>query len=217
MARQRQIVSIGDGSGGGGGQIHRLEPADRVLAIAAGERQQLLGQMNGPLDCGAEARAGLAGCRFVRGAIEQLQLQAQCRERRSQFVRRIGNERLLGGECLLQACQESIEFADQRRDLNGEILFAERRQTAGVATLNFGGHVLQRLQAAAHAPGDRDQHHGKQERQRDGYPRRGGPRQLFAHPYGLGNLNDSVGRLQTEGSPSLAAQLKIGDSQAPFD
>ena len=94
----------------------------------ARQRQQLLDQMNGAFDGRAEVVSRRPTRRLVGRTIEQLQLQAQRRERRSKFVGGIRNERALNRKCLIQAGQEPIEFGHQGFDLLRQVVGGQRRR-----------------------------------------------------------------------------------------
>ncbi len=100
--------------------------------------------MDGAFHGGAEAAARLEAGGLIRGAIQQLQLQPQRRQRRAQLVRGVGYEGALRGEGLLQAPQQAIQLADQGLDFPRQVVRPERPQAVRIAALHFGGHILQR-------------------------------------------------------------------------
>ena len=195
-----------------------LRSPDRLLRLVARQRQQLLDQMDGAFDRRAQAHARFDALGLVRRAIEQLQLQPQCRQRRAQFVRRIGDEGALRSEGLLQPLQQPIQFTDQRlrfpaadwRCRAASAMRASRRCTSAVTKRN-GASPRRTIHATA-----RD-HDGQQQHERNDHPFRGGARQGFAHPHRLRDLNHAIRRLQPVGPPGLRRAGQDPHSREPFD
>ena len=120
---------------------------DLLARLAARECEQLLDKVNGALDGRAEIGARLATGRFVGRAVEELQLQTHCGQRRAQLVRRIRHECALRLKGRVQPQQQSIERIDQRRHFLRQPLRRDGRQAVRVSPLHFRGETPQRLRA----------------------------------------------------------------------
>ena len=99
----------------------RIQRARMLLAPAHGlflsrQIEQLLHQVGGPVDAGMQC--GKRGVTFtvVNRALGQLGLQFQCRQRRTQFVRRIRHKCALRVKRVPQTIQQAIERTGQRPD-----------------------------------------------------------------------------------------------------
>ena len=84
--------------------------ANGIICTLAGQHQQLVHELDGPLDTlvqpGDRQRSG----RLVRGPAECLGLHLQRGQRRAQLVGRMGHKRFLGVESGLHAGKQQIQF-----------------------------------------------------------------------------------------------------------
>ena len=165
--------------------------------------------MDGTFDGRAKIGSRFEARRLIRRAIEQLQVQANRRQGRAQFVGGVGNEGALRFKCGVQADQQAIELEDQGRHFPRQAGHGDRCQAVYAATLNLDRNALQRQQSAAHHADDGGSQHRQQQQQRYHHAQRRAAGQLLANPLRLRDLNHPIDRLQPVGAPRLAAHVDI--------
>ena len=102
-----------------------------AVRLLAGQREQLLDQVDRPLQPLAQLRERGLALGFVVGALGQLQLQLQRGERCAQFVGGVGDEGALGGERVVQPAEQAVERLDQRLGLGRHVLLDSGAMASG--------------------------------------------------------------------------------------
>ena len=110
-----------------------------AIVLLARQRQQLLDQAGRPCDAGFEPSHGLVAVCAGRRRPQRLHLQVERRQRRAQLVRRIGDERALALDGLLEPGQQVV----QRRTRPAVSRPAARRRPAARAR-RAGGCAVRR-------------------------------------------------------------------------
>ncbi len=144
------------------------------------------------MDRAREPRIDLAHMRLLRGVVRiapgELHLELERRERRAQFVRRIGDEGPLRHLAFLEAREQAVQCDDHRLDLVGrphDDRREVRRRTGGKAPREL-------MQAAQAVADDEPDEQGQQQRaaeNRQQRARRETPREQVAHGDRLRDLD----------------------------
>ncbi|GAB3627431.1 hypothetical protein GCM10027419_22820 [Pandoraea terrae] len=86
----------------------------RLARVLPRERQQLLDKMCGAANPGAQILHGVPTRVVAGGAFKQLQLKMQGGKRRAQFMRRVGDERLLLRQSMPKPSKKTVERLHER-------------------------------------------------------------------------------------------------------
>ena len=148
--------------------------------------------MRGAIHALVEILKRLPALRFGSRARQQLQLKLQRRQRRTQFMRGIGDKRALAGKCALEPVQERIECRHERCDLARHVVDPDLLQTACVALRDLGCQSMQRRQRAFHQPPDQQRHQRCKCQQRSQAAKRCCRRKVATQIERLRNLDDAV-------------------------
>ena len=91
----------------------------RGAGLLPRQHQQLLDQPRRAVDAGGQPVDRQLAAGIVAGALQQLHLQLERRQRRAQLVRGIGHEVLLRVEGVAHAVEQQVELVHQRPHLFG--------------------------------------------------------------------------------------------------
>jgi hypothetical protein len=98
------------------------EDADRVGAFGPRHLHQAFGEARQPLEGGLDLGDPVSGGRIGGFDLEALRLGDGTRERRPEFVGRVGGEAALGVAGGLEPGEKVVECPSHRRDLRGEVI-----------------------------------------------------------------------------------------------
>lgn len=148
-----------------------------------------------------------------------MHLHPEHRDRRAQFVRRVGDETLLALEGLAQALEQAIHRIDHRLELRRATFERDRRQLAELLAVQLLGELPQRAQAATdhepdQQPRQRQPQHHRHDRLDDhvvGQPVAdvGTRRRHDHHVVTAGEMH--------VGAPAITAEVRVPESRLQRD